>query len=125
MKALTIGWVNIKRMVRERSNIFFVFIFPIALVLLIGVQFGGGFAPIVGVNQADADPISDEVVSSLQSTDSIEVRIYEDVEEMTTAVERGGAQAGVILPPGMGDTAESGQIVDIGLAVEIGHQQIA
>lgn len=52
MKALSIGWVNIKRMIRERSNIFFVFIFPIALVLLIGVQFGSGFAPVVGIHQA-------------------------------------------------------------------------
>ena len=42
MKVLAIGLSNIRRMLRERSNIFFVFIFPIAIILLIGAQFGGG-----------------------------------------------------------------------------------
>ena len=39
-KVFTIAWSNVKRMLRERSNIFFVFVFPVALILLIGAQFG-------------------------------------------------------------------------------------
>ena len=39
MKVLAIAAANLRRMLRERSNIFFVFIFPIALILLIGIQF--------------------------------------------------------------------------------------
>lgn len=115
MKALSIGWVNIRRMVRERSNIFFVFIFPIALVLLIGVQFGAGFGPVIGVHQPDDDPLSDAVVAGLDEDDSVEVRLFDDVEELTTAVERGSTQAGVLLPGGMEATAASGELIEIGL----------
>jgi ABC-2 type transport system permease protein len=114
MKELSIAWFNLKRMVRERSNIFFVFIFPIALVLLIGVQFGGGFSPIVGIYQGDDGELSGRITSALTETDGIEVREYETDDDLVSAVERGTAQAGVILPKGMDDVAASGQPVEIG-----------
>lgn len=115
MKALSIGWVNLKRMIRERSNIFFVFIFPIALVLLIGIQFGSGFAPTIGVHQSDDSPLSDQVVTALEADESIEVSQFEESEELVNAVERGTVQAGVLLPDGMGATVEAGEAVEIGL----------
>lgn len=115
MKALSIGWVNMKRMIRERSNIFFVFIFPIALVLLIGVQFGSGFVPTIGVHQSDETPLSDQLVVSLEADESIEVSLFEETEELVTAVERGTVQAGVLLPDGMEAAAEAGEAVEIGL----------
>lgn len=37
----TIAGVELRRFLRDRSNIFFVFVFPLLLVLVIGVQFGG------------------------------------------------------------------------------------
>jgi len=114
MKALSIGLVNLKRMIRERSNIFFVFIFPIALVLLIGVQFGSGFAPVVGVHQTEHGQLSDGIVSSLQDDDSIDVRLFETTNELTTGVEEGSVQAGVLLPADMDATAASGETVEIG-----------
>ena len=115
MRALWIGWVNLKRMIRERSNIFFVFIFPIALVLLIGVQFGGGFSPVVGVHRADDGQLSDEIVTGLEEDGSVEVLEFENDDELTTAVERGSAQVGILLPSAMESTAESGDVVEIGL----------
>lgn len=115
MKELSIGWVNIKRMVRERSNIFFVFIFPIALILLIGVQFGGSLAPIVGVYQAGEGQISDEIVTALEGEEAIDVRLFADRDEMVTAVERGAAQAGVSLPAAMDTGVAAGEPVEIGL----------
>lgn len=114
MKALSIGLVNVRRMIRERSNIFFVFIFPIALVLLIGVQFGSGFAPVIGVHQSDDGRLSDAIVSSLQDDESIDVRMFSTTDQLTTGVEEGSIQAGVLLPEGMDDTAASGQPVAIG-----------
>lgn len=115
MKSLSIGWVNVRRMIRERSNIFFVFIFPIALVLLIGVQFGSGFAPVVGIHQVEEDGLSDDIVEELEASDSIEVNVFETREELVTAVERGTAQAGVLLPAGVDAAAAAGEIVEIGL----------
>jgi hypothetical protein len=45
VKALTIAWVAIVRLIRERTNIFFVFILPIGIIVIIGAQFGGSFTP--------------------------------------------------------------------------------
>lgn len=114
MKAVSIGLVNLKRMIRERSNIFFVFIFPIALVLLIGVQFGSGFAPVVGIHQSDQDELSDDVVSALRDDDSLDVRAFETRNELITGVEEGSVQAGVLLPADMDATAASGEMLEIG-----------
>lgn len=114
MKSLSIAWFNLKRMVRERSNIFFVFIFPIALVLLIGVQFGGGFSPVVGVHQADDGEISDEIAATLGESESIDIREFETDDALVSAVERGTVQAGVLLPVAMDATAASGEPVEIG-----------
>ncbi len=115
MKALWIGWVNLKRMFRERSNIFFVFIFPIALVLLIGVQFGSGFAPVVGVHQADDGRLSGAIVTGLEGDGSVEIRVFEDSGELTAAVESGTAQVGLLLPADIEGSAADGEPVEIGL----------
>lgn len=114
MKELSIAWFNLKRMVRERSNIFFVFIFPIALVLLIGVQFGGGFSPVVGVHQADNGELSEEITSTLSDSESIDITEFATDDELVSAVERGTVQAGVMIPAGIEETAASGNPVEFG-----------
>ncbi|GAB3038628.1 hypothetical protein GCM10011376_33820 [Nocardioides flavus (ex Wang et al. 2016)] len=40
--ALTIAGVELRLFLRDRSNLFFVFVFPLLLVLMIGLQFGEG-----------------------------------------------------------------------------------
>lgn len=113
MKELAIGWVNIKRMLRERSNIFFVFIFPIALILLIGVQFGGGFEPVIGVSRADDGELAAEMVAEIESGSTVEE--FGSADALTTAVERGFVQVGVLLGGGMDGLAAAGSAVEVGL----------
>lgn len=114
MKPFTIARVNVKRMMRERSNIFFVFIFPIAIVLLVGLQFGGGVRPALGIHQADRDALSQEVVDAIEATGSLDVRSYDISDNLVSAVEQGAVEAGVFLPAGMDETVASGSAVDIG-----------
>jgi ABC-2 type transport system permease protein len=49
MKILTIALTQLRRLVRDRSNIFFVFILPMMLILVLGAAFGGTWDPRVGV----------------------------------------------------------------------------
>jgi ABC-2 type transport system permease protein len=112
MKPLHIAVVNLKRLLREGGNIFFVFIFPIALILLIGAQFGGDFDPGVGIYQADQDPLAVAVTEEIQSEESLAVTVFESREALTTAVERGAVQAGLLIPPGVSGPAEAGTQVD-------------
>jgi ABC-2 type transport system permease protein len=114
MKALAIGLTNIRRMIRERSNIFFVFIFPIALILLIGAQFGGGVKPLIGVFVADEGQIAEEITDVIESQDSVDIRRFEVREDLVSAVERGQVQAGVFLPAGIESQSAAGEAVEIG-----------
>jgi ABC-2 type transport system permease protein len=49
MKIWVIATTELRRFLRDRSNIFFVFMFPLLLVLLFGLMFGGSFSTQVGV----------------------------------------------------------------------------
>jgi ABC-2 type transport system permease protein len=114
MKVLAIAWTNVRRMLRERSNIFFVFIFPLALILLIGAQFGGGVDPVLGLYLADDGLLATEVAEAVEAEEALDVIRFDNEEALATAVEHGGAQAGLFLPAGMDETAEAGEQVEMG-----------
>lgn len=116
MKVFAIAGSNVRRMLRERSNIFFVFIFPLALILLIGAQFGGGVDPVIGLFLADDDQLAVAIAEEVESEDSLDVRRFETTEELTASVEQGTSQAGLFLPAGMDQKAEAGGPVEIGFA---------
>ena len=117
MKALALGGVNVRRMLRDRSNIFFVFIFPIALILLIGAVFGGGVDPAVGLHLADDDQLAEAIATQIEADESFDVTRYESQDDLLTAIERGNIQAGVLLPAGMDTQAAAGDIVEIDFVV--------
>jgi ABC-2 type transport system permease protein len=81
---------------------------------LIGVQFGSGFDPIVGVFQDDDGEISEAIVDELESTDGLEIRMFLIEEELVTAVEQGHIQAGLSLPSGMDTQARNGEQLTMG-----------
>jgi len=114
VKVLAIAINNLRRMLRERSNIFFVFIFPIAIILLIGAQFGGGVDPAVGLYLGDDGRVATEIATEIESDDRLSVIRYEIEEDLISAVERGHIQGGALLPAGMDEVAASGEQVDIG-----------
>ncbi|MEX1125588.1 MAG: ABC transporter permease [Acidimicrobiia bacterium] len=114
MKVFAIAWSNVRRMLRERSNIFFVFIFPLALILLIGAQFGGGVDPVIGLYLADDDQLAVAIGEEVESEETLDVRRFETADELTASVERGGSQAGLFLPAGMDQQAAAGELVEVG-----------
>lgn len=114
MKAVWIALSNLKRLLREKGNIFFVFILPIALILLIGIQFGGGLAPQLGVHLAGEDPLAEAVVETLAETGAVTTARFESSESLVAAVERGQVSAGVFLPAHVSGAIAAGEVVDVG-----------
>ncbi|MDH3249562.1 MAG: ABC transporter permease [Acidimicrobiia bacterium] len=112
MSILSIARNALRRLFRDRSNIFFVFLLPIALVLLIGAQFGGGFTPTVGVTAPAGDPLSDQLVSEL--ADLYEIDEYESREELVLAVERGWVESGIEVPAGFTESVTARERPQIG-----------
>jgi len=108
MKVVAIARTNVRRMLRERSNIFFVFVFPLAIILLIGAQFGGDFNPAIGTFRGDEGELSAAIVDGLKADGDFAITEYSTSDDLNTAVERGGVQAGVFLPDEMDDQARAG-----------------
>jgi ABC-2 type transport system permease protein len=66
---LAIAAVELRRFLRDRSNIFFVFIFPLILVLVIGAQFGGGASAGSVVVVGSEGELRTAVVTALEDDD--------------------------------------------------------
>ena len=100
MKALHIAATSVRRLLRERSNIFFVFLLPMLLILVLGAAFGGETDPRVGIVSAGSGPLGRDLVDSLGAAEGLDVRAYGDRDALILAVERGRLEAGVVVPPG-------------------------
>jgi ABC-2 type transport system permease protein len=114
MKMVSIALSNLKRLFRDRSSIFFVFIFPLALVLLIGLQFGGSFVPQVGILVEEPGAFSARVLEHLSEEPGIEVVPYDSGDRLITAVERGFVEAALVIPLEFDQAVAGGEPVDVG-----------
>lgn len=97
MKILTIAGTALRRTVRDRTNLFFIFVFPIMLVLVLGAAFGGDFIPRVGITAPDTEA-AQALVDQFEAKDGIDLRTYGSEQTVVDAVERGIVQAGVVIP---------------------------
>jgi ABC-2 type transport system permease protein len=119
VKALVIGFTELRRLTRDRTNLFFLFIFPIVLILLLGASFGGSFVPKLGVVQLDG-ALADELVGAMRDDPSAEVVTQDDVDGMLSDIERGILEAGVIIPAGYDTSIQGGEHVDVSFVAKAG-----
>ncbi|MGH2827697.1 MAG: ABC transporter permease [Actinomycetota bacterium] len=120
MKALVIGFTELRRLTRDRTNLFFLFIFPIVLILLLGASFGGSFVPKLGVVQLEDGALADELVGAMRDDPSAEVVTQDDVDAMLSDIERGILEAGVIIPAGYDTSIQGGEHVDVSFVAKPG-----
>ncbi len=112
-KVLAIARVALLRFLRDRSTVFFVFVLPIGIVMLIGAQFGGDFSPRLGVTASD-EPVAADITARLKAEDSITVVEFDTEDELLLAVERGNLSAGVSIPDDLDSALAAGDIGQVG-----------
>ena len=96
---LAFARVALLRLVRDRTNVFFIVLFPLLLVMLIGLQFSSGGSASVGlVAGADADLASSLRERLLASDVAVEVEDLPDEQAARDAVEASDVDAAVVLP---------------------------
>ena len=113
-RVLAIAGVDLRRLFRDRSNIFFILVFPLLLVLVVGVVFGGDDAVGIGVVAPAGDPLAQRIVTALHDDDALDVHDYGSERGLRSAVEHGRLQAGVIVPADFAERLRAGEQVDIG-----------
>jgi len=94
--------VEVTRLLRDRSNLFFVFLFPLLLIIFIGAQFGSDLSTRLGAVADPDDAAAGEVVAALEALEGITVVSYGSEPELSDEVDRALIAAGVVLPAGYG-----------------------
>lgn len=108
---LAITVVEVRRFLADRSNIFFAFVFPLLLVLVLGLQNSGdqpaGRVAVVG----DDSALRTALVDAFEAED-LEVALS-DAETMRAGVAQGRQQVGVSVTPQAATAYDEGAGVDL------------
>lgn len=98
---LVLAAVELRRFLADRSNIFFVFVFPLLLVLLIGSQFGEGASAGRVALAAPDDDARATMVAALEE-EGLAVTVADD-DAARELVARGRADVGLFVPDSLTD----------------------
>lgn len=113
-KVVMIGRTNLLRQVRDRGNLFFVFILPTIIIVALGLQFGGSTFARLGVVSPAGDTAADALVARLRADSSMFTIVeFPDEAALQGAVERGTVEAGVVVPADYGARLAGTDAVDI------------
>jgi len=112
--AFEIARVNLLRVFRDRTNLFFVFLLPLIIIIAIGAAFGGGGVSRLGVVSTDAGALGEELVAVLEDGDiDVEVRRRDTLEQLEQGVEDGELEFGLLIPPGYDAALRRGESVEL------------
>lgn len=113
---LEIARVNVLRMLRDRMGLFFVFLLPLILIVVLGTVFGGRVAPRLGIVATGAGPLGDELVAAIGRSDlRLEITSRETQDQLRGAVEEGSLELGLVIPPGYDGTLRAGDTATVTL----------
>jgi len=101
VRALAIAGVNLRRLFRDRMGLFFIFVLPVILIVVLGTVFGGRTAPRIGIVVVDGGAFADELVGAIRDGDvELEVTTSSDEARLRAAVEEGSLELGLVVPAG-------------------------
>jgi len=113
MKAFTIAGINLRRFVRDRSNVFWVFIFPILLILVLGAAFGSSSDPRLGVYNGGDGPLANELVVLLGEQPGMQVIGHGSRNDLIATAERGELEAGLLIPDDYDASLQGGALASV------------
>ena len=112
--AFEIARVNLLRVFRDRTNLFFVFLLPLIIIIALGAAFGGAGTSRLGVVSTEAGALGDELVAILEDGDvEVEVRARDTLSQLEDDVEDGRLEFGLLIPPGYDESLRGGEAVEL------------
>lgn len=114
-KALTIAVSMLRRFWRDGASLIFSIVFPLALIMMIGLQFGGDPPARLGVAGGDA-AIATAVLAEVD--DAIDVEVVEiDLGAATDRVRDGDVDLAVTFPDDVDAAVAAGRAVEVEVVV--------
>jgi ABC-2 type transport system permease protein len=113
MTVLVIAANNLRRLVRERSNLFFVFALPLLLILVLGLTLGSD-EPRIGIHVADATSTdAQELIDRLERVEGIEIVLFDGFDAANDELEREDITALVVIPAGYDEALAAGDRAEL------------
>ncbi len=110
---------DLKMTLRQREALFWLFLFPVLLMVILGFVFGssGEMKLRIGIVDLDGSPLSRMIVGALTGDDprmkeGLEVETGSEEEERA-AIKDGDRNAVIIIPEGFGEKIMSGQQAEV------------
>lgn len=104
--------VILRRLLRDRTALFFMIVLPVLVITIIGVTFGNAGGLDVGVvDQTGGSPAATTIVRAIDAADGTKVTTFHSVDDLRGAVRRQTVSAGVVLPAGLDDAVTTGDAV--------------
>ncbi|MFW6204384.1 MAG: ABC transporter permease [Actinomycetota bacterium] len=103
----TIAWYNLARMFRERTNLFFVLVFPLLIIALLGAQFGDRETPEIGI--AGDGELAARAAERIDESGAALVRWVGSERELRNLVGDEMLPVGVAVPPDAEATLRDGE----------------
>lgn len=105
MKALYMAGLVFKLLLRDRIAVFFVMVFPVVIILLIGLSVFSaagvaGDRGQVGLLSQDDGPIAAGLFSAIEETDLMDIHRYEIISAVQKDIRRETIDAAVVIPRG-------------------------
>jgi ABC-2 type transport system permease protein len=119
-KIWSIARFNLLRLLRERANLFFVFVFPILIIAVLGSQFGRQDTPEIGMT--GSGEFTERAAERIEDTGAARVRWVGSTGELRTLVEDGTLPVGVVVPGAPDIVLQSGQTPEITVLLGTGDQ---
>ena len=105
--------VNLRRLLRDKTGAFFIFVFPFLIILALGAAFGSGFTPTLGVVMPASAGALGRTSGRFEATEDLNVRTFPDADALRTAVEHGEVEGGLLIPAGYDEGTRAGATVPL------------
>lgn len=113
MTVLTIAANNLRRLVRTRANLFFVFALPLMLILVLGLTLGSSEVRIGVYVEGEGSVVADELIASLEDLEGSTVVRFDGRGAAVAELEREDVTALLVFPASLDQALADGSSVEL------------
>ena len=124
MTATALAGAELRRVVRDRTFLFFMVLLPVLIILLIGITISSNEEIRVGVVNEEPAALSSQLARDLDRDATLSSRVAGEPRRRVAALRRGQISTAVVIPAGFDAGLRSGQDVELPvLTPTLGREQ--